>query len=133
MSDLPGEITKQILRAPPRIIRSTKCSLTAQGRSTPSRRRLPTGSSSFEKARGWMRLPRPAAGTIPHMSGALRGFGTIAFGERALEIVEAPLRGVVRQGAGPARRGDAADLGLAAVEGRQHVGPVAGDQDLLAG
>ena len=67
MSDLPGEITKQILSAPPRIMRSTRYSLTAQGRSTPPSRRLPTGRSSFEKASGWMRLPRPAAGTMPHM------------------------------------------------------------------
>ena len=69
MSDLPGEITKQIFRAPPRIMRSTKYSLTAQGRSLTPSKRLPTGRSSLEKASGWMRLPRPAAGTIPHMSG----------------------------------------------------------------
>src|SRR3954471_14453239 len=67
MSALPGEITKQILSAPPRIIRSTKYSLTAQGRSVPFSTRLPTGRSSLENASGWIRLPRPAAGTIPHM------------------------------------------------------------------
>src|SRR5436305_5743758 len=67
MSDFPGEIMKQILLAPPRIIRSTRYSLTAQGRSAPASIRLPTGSNSLEKARGWMRLPRPAAGMIPHM------------------------------------------------------------------
>src|SRR3982751_5836669 len=67
MSDLPGEITKQSLSAPPLTIRSTRNSLTAQGRSTPSAIRLPTGRSSFEKASGCMRLPRPAAGIIPHM------------------------------------------------------------------
>ena len=33
--DLPGEMTKQILSAPARIIRSTRYSLTARGRSTP--------------------------------------------------------------------------------------------------
>jgi len=67
MSDLPGDMTKQILPAPPRIMRSTRYSLTAQGRSSPLSSRLPTGRSSFEKASGWMRLPRPAAGTIPHI------------------------------------------------------------------
>src|SRR4051794_14360143 len=67
MSDLPGEITKQILSAPPRISRSTRYSDTAQGRSIPLSLRLPTGSSSLEKASGWMRLPRPAAGTMPHI------------------------------------------------------------------
>src|SRR3954465_9882579 len=67
MSDFPGEITKQILSAPPRIRRSMRYSDTAQGRSIPLSLRLPTGSNSFEKARGWIRLPRPAAGTIPHI------------------------------------------------------------------
>src|SRR3982750_3267843 len=75
MSDLPGEITKQIFRAPPRIMRSTRYSLTAQGRSAPPSRRLPTGSSSFEKAKGWIRLPRPAAGTIPHIVSAHHHLG----------------------------------------------------------
>src|SRR3954447_17270382 len=68
MSDLPGEITKQILSAPPRISRSSRYSETAHGRSMPSSRWLPTGSNSLEKASGWMRLPAPAAGTIPHIS-----------------------------------------------------------------
>src|ERR1700716_1482011 len=68
MSDLPGEITKQILSAPPRISRSTRYSETAQGRSTPLSVLLPTGNSSFEKASGWIRLPRPAAGMMPHIS-----------------------------------------------------------------
>src|SRR3954453_14327664 len=68
MSDLPGEITKQILSAPPRIIRSTRYSETAHGRSTPSSVLLPTGSSSLENANGCIRLPRPAAGIMPHIS-----------------------------------------------------------------
>src|SRR4051794_31013007 len=71
MSDLPGEITKQIFSAPPSIRRSMRYSDTAQGRSIPLSLRLPTGSSSLEKARGWMRLPRPAAGTMPHISHSL--------------------------------------------------------------
>src|SRR5688500_6991805 len=73
MSDFPDAMTKQILSAPPRSMRSTKYSLTAHGRSAPRSSRLPTGRSSFEKASGWMRLPRPAAGMTPHMSG-LQGF-----------------------------------------------------------
>src|SRR5438046_10417695 len=73
MSDLPCEITKQILSAPPRIIRSTRYSETAHGRSTPSSVRLPTGSSSLENASGCIRLPRPAAGIIPHISRSRRG------------------------------------------------------------
>src|SRR3954447_17945706 len=68
MSLLPGAMTKQILSTPPAIMRSMRCSLTARGRSMPASSRLPTGSNSLEKARGWMRLPAPAAGTIPHIS-----------------------------------------------------------------
>src|SRR5215208_5740777 len=67
MSDLPGEMTKQILSAPPSTSRSTRYSLTARGRSRSPSCRLPTGSSSLEKASGCMRLPCPAAGMIPHM------------------------------------------------------------------
>ena len=42
--------------------------VTARGRSTPSSSRLPIGSSSFENASGWMRVPLPAAGTMPHIT-----------------------------------------------------------------
>jgi hypothetical protein len=52
MSDLAGEMTKQMRPAPARIIRSTRYSLTARGRSAPFSRRLPTGSSSLENASG---------------------------------------------------------------------------------
>src|SRR3954470_7361233 len=67
MSDLPAEIVMQMRVAPARIIRSTRYSETAFGRSVPSAMRVPTGSSSLEKASGWMRLPMPAAGTIPQV------------------------------------------------------------------
>src|SRR3954465_4386017 len=67
MSDLPGEMTKHSLSAPPSTSRSTRYSLTARGRSRSPSRRLPTGSSSFENASGCMRLPCPAAGMISHM------------------------------------------------------------------
>src|SRR5688572_23126741 len=99
MSDFPDAMTKQILSAPPRSMRSTRYSLTAQGRSVPPSRRLPTGRSSLEKARGWMRLPRPAAGTMPHMSGAHRRggrcFAQAHFAERPHEVVGALRRGVL--------------------------------------
>src|SRR5215207_10699712 len=97
MSDLPGEITKQILSAPPWIMRSTRYSLTAQGRSTPPSRRLPTGRSSLEKASGWMRLPRPAAGTMPHMGSGLRRFADEGTGrlDGRDQLVGAPGRAVL--------------------------------------
>src|SRR5205823_14958402 len=85
MSDFPGEIMKQILLPPPRIMRSTRYSLTAQGRSAPPSIRLPTGSNSLEKARGWMRLPRPAAGMIPHMVLRTHCYG---FGRGSVRMVE---------------------------------------------
>src|SRR5437660_5628845 len=81
MSDFPGKITKQILSAPPRMSRSTRYSDTAHGRSTPASVLLPTGRSSLENASGCIRLPRPAAGMMPHIS-YLRGDETIAFGPR---------------------------------------------------
>ncbi len=68
MSDLPGEMTKQIFEAPARTIRSTRYSLTAFGRSVRSSERPPTGSNSFENASGWIRVPFPAAGITPHIS-----------------------------------------------------------------
>src|ERR1700704_2112580 len=66
MSLFPGEMTKHNRVAPARTIRSTRYSLTARGRSVAPSRRIPTGKSSFENASGWMRLPVPAAGMIPH-------------------------------------------------------------------
>src|SRR5436305_1667557 len=105
MSDFPGEITKQILSAPPRMRRSIRYSETAQGRSIPFSLRLPTGSSSLENAKGWMRLPRPAAGTMPHISHSLN-FGLTGAAVRLLEqryqfgsallrtmLIECPLAG----------------------------------------
>src|SRR3954469_6455253 len=137
MSDLPGDMTKQILFAPPRIMRSTRYSLTAQGRSIPLSSRLPTGSNSFEKASGWMRLPMPAAGTMPHMSGLHHGGGpggvrSATVEEQALELFRAPCRGVFRQGALPARCGDPFQLRLRQIERRHRVLGVADDEDLPA-
>src|SRR6266568_956539 len=65
MSVFAAEITKQILFTPPAIIRSSKYSETARGRSLMPSSRVPTGSNSFENASGRIRVPCPAAGTIP--------------------------------------------------------------------
>src|SRR5438132_11838145 len=102
MSDLPGEMTKQIFDAPPRIMRSTRYSLTARGRSADPSMRLPTGNSSFEKASGWILLPTPAAGMMPHMilhpsHGAL---------ECGLELRAAVVRGVLVKHALPSGGAD---------------------------
>src|SRR3954454_13479860 len=115
MSDLPGEITKQIFVAPPWIIRSTRYSLTAQGRSIPLSRRLPTGNNSLENASGWMRLPIPAAGTMPHMSGLHHGSGperirSTGVEEQPFEFFGAPRGGVFGERPFPARCPDTLQL-----------------------
>src|SRR5579884_280406 len=65
MSVFSAEITMQICVAPAAIMRSTRYSETALGRSAPFTMREPTGSSSFEQPSGCMRSPAPAAGMIP--------------------------------------------------------------------
>src|SRR6266571_4368885 len=65
MSVFAGEITKQTRVAPAVSMRSSRYSQTASGRSVWPSCRVPTGSSSLEKASGWMRVPRPAAGITP--------------------------------------------------------------------
>src|SRR5438105_15521292 len=101
MSLLPGEITKHSFSAPPAIIRSTMYSLTARGRSTPPSTRLPTGSSSLENARGWIRLPTPAAGMIPH---------TASPSDVPEQLVRAPLGSVFPQRSLARRMPDASEL-----------------------
>src|SRR5205085_4546277 len=91
MSDLPGEMTKQIFDAPPRTIRSIRYSLTARGRSVEPSIRLPTGSSSFENASGWILLPIPAAGMMPHMTLRVRQHAL----QRGLELESAAIRRVL--------------------------------------
>src|SRR5947209_3516416 len=105
MSVFPGDTTKQIFSAPALSIRSTTYSLTARGRSTPPSSLLPTGRSSFEKASGWIRLPAPAAGTIPHISTLRSRRGDAR--EHRLELRGAPLGRVLRERAlaGSARNG----------------------------
>src|SRR6266566_4456989 len=65
MSVFAGEITKQTRVAPAISMRSSRYSQTASGRPVWPSYRVPTGSSSLEKARGCMRVPRPAAGMTP--------------------------------------------------------------------
>src|SRR4051794_24164610 len=125
MSDLPGEITKQSLVAPARIIRSTRYSLTARGRSVWPSRRLPTGSSSFENASGWMRLPIPAAGMIPSM------ITSDAFDERD-ELTRAVLRRVLSENAVARATRDRRQRIATEVERGERVGGLARDQDLVA-
>src|SRR3569623_1582219 len=98
MSDVPGPMTKHSLSAPPVTMRSSRYSLTAQGRSPRLPPRLPTGSNSLEKPSGWMRLPRPAAGMIPSISGALayqrRAWRTDS-SQRRFEFLGAPVGSVL--------------------------------------
>src|SRR5687768_7616677 len=150
MSDLPGEMTKQILFAPPRIIRSTRYSLTALGRSTPSSMRLPTGSSSLLNASGWMRLPAPAAGTMPHISTPscqgfprpprLRRFRGVHRLARAERRVQQPFQLRCAAGAGvlvqcplPRAAGDGVALRVRHPHGPHDVVRAARHDDLLAG
>src|SRR5919199_4152182 len=137
MSDLPGAMTKQILSAPPRIMRSTRYSLTAQGRSVPLSSRLPTGRSSLEKAKGWMRLPRPAAGTMPHMSD-LQGrdagpdVGRTRPFQSRFEGAGAAVRRVLGKRALARGPGDAAKLRIAEIERRDGVFGVPRHQDFMS-
>src|SRR3954464_328009 len=113
MSALPGEITKQILSAPPSTSRSTRYSLTARGRSRSPSRRLPTGSSSFEKASGCIRLPCPAAGTIPPMKPFRR--------YESFQLAGTRVGRVLRQRAAPRRVGDGAPIALRHVQRLQDI------------
>src|SRR4051794_3424613 len=135
MSDLPGEMTKQMRSQPPRIMRSRRYSLTAHGRSTPASSRLPTGSSSFEKASGWMRLPLPAAGTMPHMSRALgmgeaRGRSRARRLDMALEFGEARRARVLGKHTVARGASDALLRRLVKIEGRQRLVRCANDECL---
>src|SRR5215212_4723010 len=138
MSLLPGEITKQILSAPPWIMRSTRYSLTAQGRSVIPSSRLPTGRSSLEKASGWIRLPRPAAGTMPHISDLHRfpyggGMPRSCRIDRRLEVAGAPRGRVFGKDALAGALGDGSQLGIAEIEGRNCVLARAPDEDVAPG
>src|SRR5215207_3539410 len=147
MSDFPGAMTKQILSAPPATIRSIRYSLTAHGRSVTPSLRLPTGRSSFEKARGWMRLPRPAAGTNPHMSalpvrpaGRLRADERVCagsppagrpVGEDRLQLGGAPLRRVVGEDPRAGALADPRQLGVRPLDDGHRVLRRGCGQDLL--
>src|SRR5438270_9557405 len=130
MSDLPGEMTKQMRVAPAISIRSTRYSLTARGRSASPSKRLPTGRSSFENASGWMREPIPADGMMPHIQirnqkaesrrreRTPRGSGpdvrfpfSIPSLNRLQQLFGAALRAVVAERALPRRISDPRELG----------------------
>src|SRR5947209_3649969 len=133
MSDLPGEMTKQILSAPASTMRSSRYSLTAQGRSVPASSRLPTGSNSLEKASGWIRLPLPAAGTTPHISGILRMRETrrrcgAGRADVALEFAETDRAGMLGKDAVACGAADALLRRLIEIERCQCVLSVADDQ-----
>src|SRR5919201_6128808 len=121
MSDFPGEMTKQSRVAPPRIMRSTRYSLTAHGRSAPFSMRLPTGKSSFENASGCILLPRPAAGIMPHISG-LDPFrlasapGRSRHFERSQQLPRAMLGSMLGQRALARGVADAGDFAIAELE-----------------
>src|SRR5579883_3329370 len=131
MSDLPCEMTIQIFSTPPRSIRSTRYSLTARGRSVEPSNRLPTGSSSFEKASGCIRLPAPAAGMMPHI---LHLQQTVFFFvpqggiERRLQIFRAMFRGVFGQRALTRRAPNFRELFRRQVQGRHRVFAPAADE-----
>src|SRR3954466_10806852 len=137
MSDFPGEITKQILSAPPRIRRLIRYSDTAQGRSTPLSLRLPTGSSSLENASGWMRLPRPAAGTMPHISRSLNfrltGSGVCRLLEQRCQFGGALLRTVLIQRSLARACGHVREFPRIQLQCFNRVRCVVCEQDLLAG
>src|SRR3954454_16635051 len=132
MSDLPGDTTKQILLAPPWIILSTRYSLTASGRSVSPSNRLPTGSSSFEKAKGCMRLPFPAAGMIPHISHHPHRVGTPIAGalQNLFQLERAHVRRVLRQRSLPCRAGNAHELLRTSVQRFDNAAGVLGQQEL---
>src|SRR5436309_4933501 len=132
MSHLPGAMTKQILSAPPRISRSTRYSLTAHGRATPASVLLPTGSNSLEKARGWMRVPRPAAGTIPHISGLRHCTRLHRALDEALELARAPVRCVLLEDALARRAADPGNLAVVDVQGGKRVVGALGEENFLA-
>src|SRR6266568_1803870 len=69
MSVFAGEITKQTRVEPAASIRSSRYSQTARGRSVWPSYRVPTGSSSLEKASGCIRVQSEV---IDHITG-LRG------------------------------------------------------------
>src|SRR5689334_21840567 len=138
MSDFHGEMTKQILSAPPRSNLSSRYSETAQGRSIPASLRLPTGRSSFEKASGWIRLPRPAAGITPHMSSLLlvcelalaRACGAL---KETNQLDGAPRRAVLVERSLAGALGDALQRAVVDLDRAEGVLFVVGEDDLLAG
>src|SRR4051794_3408739 len=134
MSDFPGEIMKAIFVAPAASIRSMRCSLTARGRSTAPSKRLPTGSSSLENASGWMRVPAPAAGMMPHTLVSFRHRATTvrrSATQNVFELRGAAIRRVLHQRplARPVR--DRAQLLVRPLDGSRRGNARLRDQDFL--
>src|SRR6185437_5617835 len=108
---------------------------TAQGRSMPWSLRLPTGSSSLEKARGWIRLPRPAAGTIPHMSGllddAIRSAASGALLQKHNQLLRPFLRTVFGERALARAPGHALEIVIVQRQGSERILRAIGKKDLF--
>src|SRR5579875_4139860 len=90
--------------------------------------RLPTGRSSLEKASGWMRMPLPAAGMMPHMSGGLLHAGRLECGDHAARAMGG---GMLVKCALTRAAGDAAQDIVGQAQGGQRVLGAAGQQDFL--
>src|SRR5436309_14659458 len=82
------------------------------------------GRSSLEKASGWMRLPRPAAGMMPHMSGlhrlALAGAGARRF-ESENEITRSFLRRMIGKRAFAGVLTNTTQLAIAQIERSERI------------
>src|SRR4051812_46667702 len=138
MSALPGATTKQMRVAPALSMRSTRNSLTARGRSMSPASVLPTGSSSLEKPSGWIRVPRPAAGTMPHM--VCYSLVSLCHSrrrrtrvlEQLLELARAMGRRVLREHALVRRARDPVHFGVGQLERVDDVLRRARHDDLLA-
>lgn len=110
---MPDETRKRILPAIPRIIRSTRYSLTARGRSLSPSMRRPTGRSFFEKAIGRMRVPAPAAGMMPHIGRTSVATAASGIASSSAARRSAVCSARVRSRAAPASRGDVIRAALA--------------------
>src|SRR5689334_6358842 len=137
MSVFSAEMTRQICVAPAAIMRSTRYSATALGRSMPLMSREPTGSSSLEQPKGWILCPAPAAGMIPSIvgswsrDGARPRLGRARLVEEGKQLFGPEIAGVFIQGALARAFGHALQLFVRRRQGFEHVMAIVGDKDLL--